>query len=563
MPANNTTLASSIASGTNIKFLNGTQRSLNTLLTNGGATEGAFYLTSDTHRLYVGQKESNAAGAKVIPVPVNQGVTTVATVKDLSAEAGAFYYVESENILCVYNGTEWVQINPDTNTYVSDITYTVNTANGVATITTIVKQQGNGTNGSGTTKSDSVKIKGADGITVSSSDKEITITGDTYSLSSDANSIDGTIQIKLDSSSTTNDSSVTFKPGDSNTTLTKDASGNVVITSKNAKINTVEIGNGSSKTDTAKDKEGFYVRVADSEGNAKQAPLDPLISINGNSVHFINGTATLDVYDKSQIDEKMRALDAVVYKGLLFATPANTNVQNGALYLIGGKSKVTVTNGDGTSFEAAPGDMIIARGTEGADGFIPSSGVVWDYIPSANDAMVDTTYVGSAVDNGMSIKGKNGTDAGSVIAKFVVQGDDTYLTTTDSATSASDKINTVTISHKEIAIDADGHYKDDSTATAATNVSSFDIVTGLTRDAAGHVSGVTKQNISIDNSAVSGVSYTATAASNVATVKNTVTTKTKSGISTSKEGSFTIGSSTLNVTASGSAVTMDLCWGTF
>ena len=244
MPANNTTLASSIASGTNIKFLNGTQNSLNTLLTNGGATEGAFYLTSDTHRLYIGQKESNAAGAKVIPVPVNQGVTTVATVKDLSAEAGAFYYVESENILCVYNGTEWVQINPDTNTYVSDVTYTVSTANGVATITTIVKQQGNGTNGSGTTKSDSVKIKGADGITVSSSDKEITITGDTYSLSSDANSTDGTVQIKLDSSSTTNDSSVTFKPGDSNTTLTKDASGNVVITSKNAKINAVEIGNG-------------------------------------------------------------------------------------------------------------------------------------------------------------------------------------------------------------------------------------------------------------------------------------------------------------------------------
>jgi hypothetical protein len=37
-----------------LKFLTGVQANLNTLITNGGATEGAFYLTSDTHRLYIG-----------------------------------------------------------------------------------------------------------------------------------------------------------------------------------------------------------------------------------------------------------------------------------------------------------------------------------------------------------------------------------------------------------------------------------------------------------------------------------------------------------------------------
>ena len=42
----------------NVKFLNGLQRNVNDLITNGGATKGAFYLTSDTHRLYIGQEDN-------------------------------------------------------------------------------------------------------------------------------------------------------------------------------------------------------------------------------------------------------------------------------------------------------------------------------------------------------------------------------------------------------------------------------------------------------------------------------------------------------------------------
>lgn len=72
------------------------------------ATDGYFYLTSDTHRLYVGQGEAL--------VPVNEGVLTVASIEALpeSAHAGDFYYATAENVLCVYNGSQFIQINPDT-----------------------------------------------------------------------------------------------------------------------------------------------------------------------------------------------------------------------------------------------------------------------------------------------------------------------------------------------------------------------------------------------------------------------------------------------------------------
>ena len=72
--------------------------------------DGYVYYTTDTHRLYVGQ------GTEMCPV--NEGVVTVANINSLpeTAVAGSFYYAAEENILCVYNGQTFVQINPDTDT---------------------------------------------------------------------------------------------------------------------------------------------------------------------------------------------------------------------------------------------------------------------------------------------------------------------------------------------------------------------------------------------------------------------------------------------------------------
>jgi hypothetical protein len=89
----------------NLKFLRGLQSALP-----AAGTDGYFYLTTDTHRLYT------SIDGKV--VPVNEGVTTVANIDALAsvtgANAGEFFYCTQENILAVFNGQTFVQINADT-----------------------------------------------------------------------------------------------------------------------------------------------------------------------------------------------------------------------------------------------------------------------------------------------------------------------------------------------------------------------------------------------------------------------------------------------------------------
>lgn len=94
------------------------KRGLETALMNlGSYTDGCFYLTEDTHRLYVGQ--TITPGQNAILVPVNEGVVTVANIQSLPTVGipGSFYYTSTENVLCVYNGNKWVQVNSNTNTY--------------------------------------------------------------------------------------------------------------------------------------------------------------------------------------------------------------------------------------------------------------------------------------------------------------------------------------------------------------------------------------------------------------------------------------------------------------
>ena len=96
------------------KFLRGNSANL----ANVTIEDGAFYLTTDTHRLYVGQ------GTELCSV--NEGVTTVANVAALpeSGIAGEFYYATEENVLCVFNGKTFVQINPDTDTGATSVAFT-------------------------------------------------------------------------------------------------------------------------------------------------------------------------------------------------------------------------------------------------------------------------------------------------------------------------------------------------------------------------------------------------------------------------------------------------------
>lgn len=74
------------------------------------AQDGVFYLTTDTHRLYVGQGDGNL-------VDLNRYIQYVNNVSELAGvhAVGDFAFCAEGNQLLVYTGTVWSQINPDTN----------------------------------------------------------------------------------------------------------------------------------------------------------------------------------------------------------------------------------------------------------------------------------------------------------------------------------------------------------------------------------------------------------------------------------------------------------------
>ena len=180
----------------NVGFLRGSQAGLNTLMTNKtGIKEGSFYLTNDTNRLYFGKSATEL-------VALNEGVITVEAIANLpkgaslSNEIGHFYYATAENILCVYNGQQWVQINPDTDTQVSSVSTAVAVAENAATATTTLKFSRDGKDLDATeNKSATLKFVGADLVLTANGADGIKLTGDTYSIGSSA--IAGGVAIDL------------------------------------------------------------------------------------------------------------------------------------------------------------------------------------------------------------------------------------------------------------------------------------------------------------------------------------------------------------------------------
>lgn len=123
----------------NVMFKRGTQSSFNNLST---YQDGCFYLTTDSHRLYIGTggNKANLVSQSVITYD-NWAAIEALSNKSSSSYApglcseGQFYYAKAENILCTYSNGKWIQINPDHNddhdTYVKSVSVAKNTADTV------------------------------------------------------------------------------------------------------------------------------------------------------------------------------------------------------------------------------------------------------------------------------------------------------------------------------------------------------------------------------------------------------------------------------------------------
>lgn len=575
----------------NVSFKKGLSTALQTIRNNKTAVPGAFYLTTDTNRLYVGKDDNTLADLNkyILTVP-----TLAAAQQQQNLEAGDFVYIEADNILAVYhddgNGPQWVQINPDTDTntdtYISsieaeakgnaethqvDITLKINevtrnVAKGGETVVeppkevkfaitasdmlaannvsvgmgvgstsdeeAIIQVEGDGVKqGEGA----SVKLVGGDNVTVSS-DKDtdiITIAaqdtqynigvenntlkftpntsiGDTiitYASGNDAISIDGeektlTITHK-DFSPSTTPTAVTLTPasGESVNLLSAVVLDKGHVTNYSPVTLTLPADNNytyAAKSITANNEGKLTFEIDGRDGGASSSITSGQVlyyTIGEHEDKYYN-QGSLPVYTKTEIDDKMRGIDAMVYRGILDSTATDegilkdapvTNVQVGDTYKI-------ASAGEYGSIPCFTGDLLIASGEEGEDGYI-TGGVTWNRVPAGDD--IDTKYELHL--NGTSLVMSENPGSRIFTINFTNGNDDIVLT------GANEQLS---IAHKEYTTSATGDNiilpPDDG---VLENGGSFSVISGVTAEN-GHLTDYKVTNLQLPyiDSAISKLS---------------------------------------------------------
>ena len=452
----------------NIMFRRGLQANLPQT-----AVDGSFYLTEDTQRLYVGIGENNA------PVELNRTIRSVESLTALNAlkgpvgsnandgvAVGDFYYVAggansvSGNILAYCSAVDatgkptWVQINPDTNTKLATSTSAVTKTaveKGVKVETSVQDTEGR------TAKGD-FQVVGSKNITVTLVDGKIQIStpdgsDTTYEIKTQANSSKGTIL--LDSTGT--DSSINIGGKNSDVTVTSDDSGNITIGVADMRTKSIAVDAAPSSGN------GFDLKV----DGMDVGDFDPTIKLGDNAaIHFVDGNATLPVYTKTEVDTKvsnsLKTFDAMAYKGTVTGSDASTKLAStgnvGDTY----KAAAEIT----TPVKAHTGDLIIAKGTDGA--------VTWDVIPSGDDQ----TITGAATASGISVSDQSGT-----LAEIsVVKGNKINV-----SNSIEGKKTTLTVGHE--AITQPTPVAGTAVTQTAKNSAEFTAITDITEDGYGQHDG--------------------------------------------------------------------------
>lgn len=432
--------------GDNVRFLQGTQLNLNALMiggTNAGnAIEGAFYLTTDTHKLYIGRKitnnENTSLNGKVVPELITSGISTVQTTAGLTAaqtagtvKTGDIYYVINDNILAIYEetidtnnpvsnypttGGQWVQINAPSG--ITGFDSSVNVAGTVATITPSI-QDPNHPSGLGapftisgsaanTTGQGSVTVEqnGTNGLTIKASDT-------TYTVGTDAS---GHLGLKKNGSSSLENTKITLS-GANTVGVTTAATGTITITGPSFQAPVAEVADSGT---------GFQFATKYTSGNdnlgsvaTASTTLDPTITIGdtnadgllgqninltntGSTVHFSNGDADLDVYTTAQtrellqnyVNSKMATANAMSYKGTVGSTSdlPSQNVSIGDTY------KATADFSSSLSGNTVKkGDLIIvsSSNTEDANGYVTGT-ITYDVVPSGDEPFPVASITGAA-----------------------------------------------------------------------------------------------------------------------------------------------------------------------
>ena len=587
------------------------KRGLQANLPKSNIIDGAFYLTTDTNRLYVGNNTEL--------VELNKSITVVESVDKLpktGVEVGQFYYIAGENkhagasddngnilavVTSITNGVpHWTQVNPDTvdgNDRLSDvaitkgdydavnnvipytlsftikdkagsgietITKTLNvapkdiiskadvsvstsSAEGVnaATITTKIKDT---SNNNALSTGSSFSIAGGDNVTITQKDGVVTIaTGigkDSVQMHVDGTNVQNQVSasVRVNSSDsgdilkiagdTTKDIGIVWdatnkvaKIGHSNSAATA-STGDAIQLSHNSKsftavTSTTYDSHGHISAQTSQqvtlpsyaikdievdsaDKSKLKVSLTDQNSNAFGTATSGSILYNTITVYdSVNGTATKSTianqgdigtfYSKTAIDNMMKGLDALTYKGTVAANSdlpeASNGVHIGDTYKVNAENSGITINGKAAHL----GDLLIATGTEDSNGNITSSTLTWTLVQGNSET--DTTY-NMKVDAGSgSNSAKVGilasTDAGSFNKYATITGDGVITVT---PTAGEGKDGAVAFAHANSGATA-GTYGSNTTGTVAPGGSI--VIPAVTVNAAGHVTSISNATMTL------------------------------------------------------------------
>lgn len=581
-----------------VGFLTGAQSSIDTMISKGanaGAKHGYFYLTKDSHRLYVGNSDGSISA-------VNEGVQTVTYLGDLPtlqtaadkvAYTGRFFYVQYKestagqvdsniaNILCVYNGSAWVQINANTDTHINSNTYTTSTTGATATITNAI---GSTDGGSVTGKFEIVTAGGLKIAKTAGKTNSVTLTGDKFTLAA-GDGATGEVKLNLSSANGQAGSSVTLKADPNTTVLTRKEN---VITIAGRVNASLAIANATGG------KTGFTVTVKDNQGKTVTGSYDPIIKYGSkaqSSTKLVNGEFNINAYNKEEIDQLMRDLNAMEYRGTVGANGTAATAwaellklpqKIGYTYLF--SSPITVNNTEHTV-----GTLAIARGTEytAADlaagtitkaelvGTINPATLTWDFVESTNDT--DTTYKLYTAATGVGFKLQDSFSGNKGQIKYAGAGGLTVSQSLQGGVDISqDKSaeNVITITHNTVKRTDTNTNPDKIKLSSQTPVTHLNdtitipVITGIKTNAEGHVTGVNTVNYELNDTAtvITGVTSAASAnADGSVALKTKVTATSSSGKDMVQSGTATatFKSSSLTLGASGSSVSIDMTWGEF
>jgi hypothetical protein len=527
---------------------------------NFAAVEGVFYLTSDTHRLFIGNKDGNVC-------PVNQGVIQVDSLPEgANAIPGQFYYIKGSNVLATRSGNTWVQINPDT--YVDSVSETVTGGTNNAKVTTSVKH-GGGKGNTVTSAGFTVKGGGSNVVTVSGS--EITITDADFGLSATGDNDNGIdINLMTTAAGGTTESvkdKVTFKSG---TGIKLTRNGDEITIDGSALSNTASENNiTGAAIDSQTD--GFKLTLTKGSGSTVTAEVKPTITYGTNNVEakFANGVADLDVYTQEETDSKINAalrnFDALKYMGTVGGTGATianltnaSNVERGHVYMATGSAQITVNGASGT-YDA--GTLFIATGDENeTTGIIANP--TWTVVSNFN---TDTQTNVELLTNGIKLVNKTSDTNVEIGGITVNSGTTDILSVTSKASeTGSKKIQNVTIAHGVSSYEAT---KADTYTQKSTDLMSMKVLTDVGADGYGHLKSSKEEWVIVPGEVFADASVTdsVTVNGSVATLSHTLTLKNSSTTSKVTETvvNTQIASETLEIKESNGALAMNLIWGSF